>query len=86
MYYYGTIDNMNLLLAHVDAMKGEQKERDNLKGQAYAFRAHSYFKLVRCMRSVINRKAVTPNWESPYIRIRPVRGKPAVRWRCLYSH
>ena len=30
MYYYGTIDNMNLLLAHVDAMKGEQKERDNL--------------------------------------------------------
>lgn len=47
MYYYGTIDNMNLLLAHVDAMKGEQKERDNLKGQAYAFRAHSYFKLVQ---------------------------------------
>ena len=36
MYYYGTIDNMNLLLAHVDAMKGEQKERDNLKVHALA--------------------------------------------------
>ncbi len=47
MYYYGTIDNMNLLLSNVDAMKGEQEERDNLKGQAYAFRAHSYFKLVQ---------------------------------------
>lgn len=47
MYYYGTIDNMNLLLTNVEAMEGPQEERDNLKGQAYALRAHCYSKLIQ---------------------------------------
>ena len=47
---------------------------------------NNYESWCSCMRSVINRKAVTPNWESPYIRIRPVREKPAVRWkRCILA-
>lgn len=46
-YYYDIIDNMNILLKNVDHLQGEQAERDNLKGQAKAFRANSYFKLVQ---------------------------------------
>lgn len=46
-YYYDIIDNMNILLKHVDNLDGEQTVRDNLKGQAKAFRANSYFKLVQ---------------------------------------
>ena len=46
-YYYDIIDNMNILLKHVDHLEGEQTVRDNLKGQAKAFRANSYFKLVQ---------------------------------------
>lgn len=46
-YYYDIIDNMNILLQHVDQLDGEQEVRNNLKGQACALRADSYFKLVQ---------------------------------------
>lgn len=49
-YYYDIIDNVNLLLANVDnatdAALNEDKVK-NIKGQAYAYRAYSYWQLVQ---------------------------------------
>lgn len=49
-YYYDIIDNVNLLLANVDqasdASLNESRVK-NIKGQAYAYRAYSYWQLVQ---------------------------------------
>lgn len=45
-YYYRIINNANLILVDIDKAAGEQADKDNIKGQAYALRAHSYFYLV----------------------------------------
>ena len=45
-YYYSIIDNSNRILAAIDVAVGPQEDRDNIKGQALALRAHSYFYLI----------------------------------------
>lgn len=45
-YYYRTINNVNRILANIDAATGTQDERDVIKGQALALRAYSYFYLI----------------------------------------
>ncbi len=45
-FYYRMINNANLILENIDAAKGDQTEKNNIKGQALAYRAYSYFKLV----------------------------------------
>ena len=45
-YYYRLINNANLILVDIDKAAGEQADKDNIKGQALAIRAHSYFYLV----------------------------------------
>ncbi len=45
-YYYRIINNANLILLDIDKAAGEQADKDYIKGQAYALRAHSYFYLV----------------------------------------
>lgn len=45
-YYYRTINNANKILAKIDAATGTQAEKDYIKGQALALRAHSYFYLI----------------------------------------
>ncbi|MHC5310053.1 RagB/SusD family nutrient uptake outer membrane protein [Myroides sp. LJL116] len=46
-YYYGLIANANLLIAHIDAAKGPEKEKQALKAQAYTYRAYSYYMLAQ---------------------------------------
>lgn len=45
-YYYRTINNANRILANIDAATGTPSEREDIKGQALALRAYSYFYLV----------------------------------------
>jgi starch-binding outer membrane protein, SusD/RagB family len=45
-YYYFLISNANNILADIDNASGPQADKDNIKGQALAVRANSYFYLV----------------------------------------
>lgn len=49
-YYYDIIDNVNLLVENVDKASDAALNEDfvkNIKGQAYAYRAYSYWQLVQ---------------------------------------
>lgn len=45
--FYRFIANANMIINNVDEAEGTQEERDNCKGQAYAYRAFAYFNLVQ---------------------------------------
>ena len=45
-YYYRTINNANNIISRIDAAAGPVADKENIKGQALALRAHSYFYLV----------------------------------------
>jgi hypothetical protein len=45
-YYYRTINNANNILSRIDAVAGAMEHKENIKGQALALRAYSYFYLV----------------------------------------
>jgi hypothetical protein len=45
--YYRIIGNANIAIASIDNAAGEQQERDQVKGEALALRAFSYFNLVQ---------------------------------------
>ncbi len=46
-FYYTVIANANVILANIDNAVGPQDDIDNIKGQAYAYRAWAYFNLVQ---------------------------------------
>lgn len=45
-YYYRIINNANQIIQNIDNAAGPQADRDNIKGQALALRANSYFNLI----------------------------------------
>ena len=45
-HYYRMINNANRIIALIDGATGPQEDKDNIKGQALAIRAHSYFYLI----------------------------------------
>lgn len=46
-FYYSIIANCNQIITKIDNATGSAVDRDNIKGQAYAMRAWSYFHMVR---------------------------------------
>ncbi|SFT38538.1 SusD family protein [Algoriphagus locisalis] len=46
-YYYKVIGNANMIIANIDDAVGTQEERDEIKGQALAYRAWAHFNLVQ---------------------------------------
>jgi hypothetical protein len=44
-YYYKIINNANILLENIDAVKGDQAEKDFIKAQGLFFRAFAYYNL-----------------------------------------
>ena len=46
-YYYRVIGNANMILAGIDAAEGPQEEKDEITGQALAYRAWAHFNLVQ---------------------------------------
>lgn len=45
-YYYRLINNANIIISKIDNATGSDDEKANIKGQALAIRAHSYFNLI----------------------------------------
>ena len=45
-HYYRLINNANRIISLIDGTTGPQEDKDNIKGQALAIRAHSYFYLI----------------------------------------
>ncbi|QDH78389.1 RagB/SusD family nutrient uptake outer membrane protein [Echinicola soli] len=46
-FYYKIIGNANMIIANIDGAEGPQEERDEIKGQALAYRAWGHFNLVQ---------------------------------------
>ena len=46
-FHYRLINNVNSVLAYIDDITGDQKEKDYIKGQALAMRGWAYFDLIR---------------------------------------
>ncbi len=46
-FYYKIINNANNILANIDNAQGAQKDKDEIKGQAYVYRAWAYFGLIQ---------------------------------------
>ncbi|WP_339752362.1 RagB/SusD family nutrient uptake outer membrane protein [Algoriphagus aquimarinus] len=46
-YYYKIIGNANMILAGIEAAEGPQSEKDEITGQALAYRAWAHFNLVQ---------------------------------------
>ncbi|NVK50566.1 MAG: RagB/SusD family nutrient uptake outer membrane protein [Cyclobacteriaceae bacterium] len=46
-FYYKIIGNANMIIANIDNAEGPQSERDEIKGQALAYRAWAHFNLVQ---------------------------------------
>lgn len=47
MYCYGEIGQLNELIYYIDGAEGNEQEREFVKGQAYAMRAHMYWRLMQ---------------------------------------
>ncbi len=45
-FYYRAINNANQIIVNIDGATGPQADKDNIKGQALALRAFSYYNLV----------------------------------------
>jgi hypothetical protein len=57
-HYYRCIKGANVVLDMIDEVKGEQDERENVRGQALAMRAYFYFMLVNLYGQPYNAKGV----------------------------
>jgi len=47
IFYYKVINNANNILDNIDAADGPEEEKNDIKGQAYAYRAWAYLNLVQ---------------------------------------
>jgi len=45
--FYQFINHANIILSHIDDVPGDNADRNNVKGQALAIRAYSYFYLIQ---------------------------------------
>lgn len=52
--YYTVINNANFVLKHIDAASGEEYEKNELKGQAYAMRGWAYLQLIQTYQFAYN--------------------------------
>lgn len=47
-FYYRIINNANWIISQINDVPGSQEEKDEIKGQALAYRAWAYYQLVSC--------------------------------------
>jgi hypothetical protein len=82
-YYYRTINNLNRILANIDAASGTQAEKDNIKGQALALRAYSYFYLVNFFQQTYKGNETKPG--VPLYTEPTTEGKPRGTVQDVYT-
>jgi hypothetical protein len=46
-FYYGIIANANMIIANIDRAEGPDADKKAIRGQAYAYRAWSYFQMIQ---------------------------------------
>lgn len=59
-FYYKIINNCNNIIVNIDAADGEPAEKDRIKGEAFALRAHAYFYLVNIFQHAYIEGATQP--------------------------
>lgn len=62
--YYDIVTNANFILENIDAASGSTEEKNNLKAQAYTYRAWAYFQLIQAYQFPFgssNNQYVMPN-------------------------
>lgn len=59
-FYYKIINNCNNIIVNIDAADGEPAEKDRIKGEALALRAHAYFYLVNIYQHAYIEGATQP--------------------------
>ncbi|MEZ0484104.1 RagB/SusD family nutrient uptake outer membrane protein [Fibrella aquatica] len=84
--YYRLIGNANLAVANIDNAAGAQSERNQLKGEALALRAFSYFNLVQLYGKRYN-GAVKPNTQPavPLVIAPTTEGLPRASVEDVYT-
>lgn len=83
-FYYQMIHNANEILANVDGSEGPQEVKDNIKGQAYYYRAFAYFKLSQLFQFTIG--VVGGNVPGLPIYTEPTQeGKPRASLAAVYE-
>lgn len=68
------IGPVNILLRDIDAISGDQKAKNRLKGQALAIRAHVHFDMLRFWGVALGRNSTQLG--VPYIKTYDVNGQP----------
>ncbi|MCH7411276.1 RagB/SusD family nutrient uptake outer membrane protein [Belliella sp. DSM 111904] len=53
-FYYLIIANANMIIANIDDAEGPQRDKDEIKGQAYAYRAWGHWNLVQIFAERFN--------------------------------
>ncbi len=56
-FYYKIIGNVNMIIANIDGAEGPQSEKDEIKAQAFAYRAWAHFNLVQLFAQRYNPSA-----------------------------
>jgi starch-binding outer membrane protein, SusD/RagB family len=64
----------NILLRDIDAVPGDAKAKNRLKGQALAIRAHVHFDMLRSWGLSLNRNSTALG--VPYVKVYDVNGQP----------
>jgi starch-binding outer membrane protein, SusD/RagB family len=64
----------NILLRDIDAVPGDTKAKNRLKGQALAIRAHVHFDMLRSWGLSLNRNSTALG--VPYVKVYDVNGQP----------
>lgn len=80
-YYYGMISTANTLLSNVDNIPGDEGLRNQIKGEAYVFRAFGHFQWYSCTVSVTRKERTTPSWVWLVLPNRPWSIRLGTRWR-----
>ena len=71
---FSVLSPANILLRDIDAVPGDIKAKNRLKGQALAIRAHVHFDMLRSWGLSLNRNSTALG--VPYVKVYDVNGQP----------
>lgn len=82
-YYYQIINNANVIIENIDNASGTVADKENIKGQAYALRAHSYFYLINLWQHTYKGNETKPG--VPLYTTSSIVGKPRGTVQQVYT-
>ena len=82
-YYYQIINNANVIIENIDNASGAVADKENIKGQALALRAHSYFYLINLWQHTYKGNETKPG--VPLYTTSSIVGKPRGTVQQVYT-